>query len=684
MARVPQPAIPAGPVGSVAPEARGAPGLRLDVNADMFGASMGRSISKVGQAAEQVVGFAVKKAEQEDALKLRQLENEVAALDNEYTTQVQSLTGQAKLDFLNNSVDRYKEDLAKVTDKYQFTFENNTSVKGIYSKQATNKFTNFALGQRQEAYKTVLTETNKVSLINATQAAVNKPALLQEPAFLNKIRSLVTDTETGMAAVVGETGTTPESKQRIEALSQEVEMQVISAVVADQLAKGNLRDAAAIVSQAAKKGSGTKAYTQLQSQILPFQNRLLGMDEFAALVSSKTTQDGTPPTLAALSSAVAAETDPDKRDRLRTEFSIYSSARTAVKQQQIDDEGQLYIREVFFNNKAPNDPDLLKQVPTWLLNNPGTATEIFLGAQTRNIQTQKQLTAAEQNYNATGGGQNIKPGVFETIKRVLKNNPAGGVAAVGNSRLAQFVTLEQYNELKALADTAARTIQEQAHPNLNVTDYLRKEFGYSNADLQKLLPGAAKNAITDVMLPFYKKAAETGQPVDRAQLKKAVAAQMVSVQTKDGGFFGTDIYDLAAQAKLSNKDFNPYSAVLKGTANNYNTLSILFDTSADKIKEIREELGDKKFTVDGVAGVLNKNPIKDLNDVNREMDDIYQLAIDSGYAPSFIEYIAKQTGNKTHNLEKARKIINALNTKNAVNDVPLADLFLRWSNSYGR
>ena len=691
MARVPQPALPAGPVGSVAPEARGAPGLRLDVSADMFGASMGRSISKVGQAAEQVVGFAVKKAEQEDALKLRQLENEVAELDNTYTTQVQGLSGQAKLDFLNNSVDRYKEDLAKVTDKYQFTFENNTAVKGIYSKQATNKFTNFALGQRQEAYKTVLTETNKVSLANSTQAAVNNPALLQEPAFLNKIRNLVTDTETGMAAVVGETGSTPESKQRIETLSKEVEMQVISAVVADQLAKGNLRDAAAIVNQAAKKGSGTKAYTQLQSQILPFQNRLLGMDEFATLLTNKTAKDGTPPPLSSLLVAIAQEANPDKRDRLQAEYAVYSASKTAELTQRIKDQGALFV-QALINGQSIADPKLIAQIPDYLSANGTLTLGIFSGAKDRAFTAEVLKSKEETAYENQGGGLQIIPGLTRTIKEQFRNNPAAGLAIMSNPNTKRFLTLQDNETLADLAKKARNAIETQQNKVPVMSVYLQREFGFTKSEIEKKLPGASLDAIRESLIPLYKKAAQTGDTSQLdAQVRKVVAAKLVSIQTDPGlptaigRLFDQPSYDLAAEALIDNPDFKPYDAVLADTSDNRSVLSILFNKSPDAMKTVRETLDDKgiRFTVNNIAAELKQNPIADLQAANGIKDQVYQLAVEAKYSPDFIEYLLKGT-KLAYTSENAAGIIKALQEEGTVGGIPYATLLQRWIGSNGR
>jgi hypothetical protein len=677
MARVPQPAIPAGPVGSVAPEARGAPGLRLDVNADMFGASMGRSISKVGQAAEQVVGFAVKKAEQEDALKLRQLENEVAALDNEYTTQVQNLTGQAKLDFLNNSVDRYKEDLAKVTDKYQFTFENNTAVKGIYSKQATNKFTNFALGQRQEAYKTVLTETNKVSLANSTQAAVNNPALLQSPAFFNKIRSLVTDTETGMAAVVGETGSTPESKQRIETLSKEVEMQVIAAVANDQIAKGNFEDALNIIKQAKKTGEGLAVYTELQSKILPYETKIKGKQEFGDVYRSLVTPGNPLPNLAVIRDKISKIEDPAKRARVLAEFDIFSANQTAAANQRYSEQSLLVVQALLSGNFTP---EFIQTVPDWAAKHPN---EIITGQKQRQVISEQAATQARSEWESNGGGSLDFAGLEAAINLTFKSDPAAATALIDKGGLKGYFTESTYKALQSKAADHKKVMlnelsKSQATPSSILTDLL----GFSEVSKKQLLKNHGLKF--DETVNSVKEAAiKAGKPVQDSDLRKAVAQLALRIKVDEGMFFDSyDTYDYAAAVDKLDLDpnFDIFKARLDNTSRNHKAVAVLLNKTEAEIATAFDRMagGDMELNIDNISSFYFESPsIGDVRRVQAVAQDISNLAVSSGLPPDFVRFLLRGA-NKSPTVDNAASVINEITTKGSFMGYTQDELLRSW------
>jgi len=690
MARVPQPALNAPTVGGSSAEAKNMPFLNLTV--PDLGGNLGRQISSAGQQMGNALSaMGMNKIKQEDALKLRQLENDVTALENAYTTEIEGLDGQAKLDFLENSVDRYKEDLANITSKYSFGLRNNNDVSSIFSKQASNKFTIFALGERQKAFKSVAIETNKVGVANAVQSAVKNPELLADPSFIQKVTNLVQAPDTGMAALAGETGSTPESKSRIDALTKEIQMQVVSAVVADQLAQGKLRSAVAIVDGAAVVGEGTKTYTQLQAQVLPFQNRIRGMDEFGALVDSKTAKDGTPPTLSSILLAISEEPDPDKRDRLRVEYAVYSSARTAELDQRIKDQQAIFV-QALINGQSPDDPDLNRQIRDYLNSRGDVALTIHSGAKGRAFTAERNLTKEEQAFRDQGGGLQIIPGLTRTIKDQLRNNPAGAVAIMQNPNIKRFLTLQDSETLADLARKARNSIENATNKVPVVSTYLKREFGFTNKEIEKKLPGASLDAIREVMLPLYKKAAQTG---DTSQLdtmvRKAVAAKLVSVQTDPGGDnwfarrFSNPTYDLAAEALIDNPDFKPYDAVLADTSDNRTVLSILFNKTPDAMKTVRDALDDKDlpFTVNNISAELKQNPIADLQAANGVKDQVYQLAIEAKYPPDFIEYLIKGT-QSPYTVENAAGIIKALEEEGTVGGIKYPELLQRWIGSNGR
>lgn len=690
MARVPQPALNAPTVGGSAAEAKNMPFLNLTV--PDLGGNLGRQISSAGQQMGNALSaMGMNKIKQEDALKLRQLENEVTALENSYTTEIEGLDGQAKLDFLENSVDRYKEDLANITSKYSFGLRNNNDVSSVFSKQASNKFTIFALGERQKAFKAVAIETNKVGIANAVQSAVKNPEKLADPAFIQKVINLVQAPDTGMAALAGETGSTEESKNRIAALTQEIQMQVVSAVVADQLAQGKLRSAVAIVEGAAAVGEGSKGYTQLQAQILPFQNRIRGMDEFAALVDSKTAKDGSPPTLSSILLAISEEPDPDKRDRLRAEYGVYSSARTAEVNQRIKEQEAIFV-QALLGGQDINDPKFKAQINDYLTSNGNLALGIYSGAKMRGVTTEILETKEQQAYKNQGYGVDIIPGLTRTIKDQFRNDPAAAVAIMANPSIKRHLTLEDSETLADLARKTRSSIETAQNKVPVASTYLKREFGFTNKEIEKKLPGASLEAIREAMLPFYKKAAQTG---DTSQLdemvRKAVAAKLVSIQTDPGlpfmigRAFDAPSYDLAAEALIDNPDFKPYDAVLADTSDNRNVLSILFNKTPDAMKTVRDTLDDKDlpFTVNNISAELKQNPIADLQAVNGVKDQVYQLAIEAKYAPDFIEYLINGT-KSTYTVENAAAIIKALEEEGTVGGIKYPQLLQQWIGSNGR
>jgi len=676
MARIPTPRLPGQEVGSVQLQGTPTPFQSFQTNADMFGAAQGRLLSQAGTALEQTSDAFMEIARTDDKVDQQRMEAEVKEFTTERENYINGLSGQEKLDALKTAQADFESGVANITGKYNMRLASSDDITEIFVKNTNTSFLNFVGRSAKQARDVVAEQTTTTGIANAVtsaaQATANPDPVARNTAYntsLVEAERLVKDPDIGLAKQAGNdpNSTDPKVQARVDLLVRETKMQVVDGIITALLADGKFEQAVNLLDQPTMQsiGEGTKAYSALEAKVLPFREKVLGMREFSALRAALAKPDGTEASLAEMQSAISQETDPLKRSRLTTEFSVYSSAQTAVLNEKVRQQGDLLIEAL--TSPGGVTPQVLAQIPDYLARNPQAALSLATGRTQRATAEQMAETAQQQAHISGGGGASNLPGLERHMLGMFNTNAPQAMALVRSGALKQYFDADTYDTMVQKADLAEAAISKaQSKNSMNVATVMSTYFGYSRADATKLFSKHATR-FQQAVKRVEDAAIAAGKPVDSDDVRRAVAEVLVRVRTSEGFLGFGDEYDLSVavdQAKLDS-GFDPYDAVLQRKARNDRVVAFLFERTEGEIQLARKALDDKdqEYTLNNLAKHFGVQTLPELRDLDAKEQAFDNLAVDAGLPPAFVEYYLKIKGLA---LDKAAQEIPKINDpKNA-------------------
>jgi hypothetical protein len=689
MARIPTPRLAGQEVGSVQIQGTPTPFQNLQTNADMFGAAQGRQLSQAGAALGQASDALIETARTDDKVDQQRMDAEVKEFTVERQNYINGLAGQEKLDYLKTAQADYEAGVANITGKYKMRLSSSNDVTEVFSQNTNTTFLNFVGSSAKQARDVVAQQTTATGIANAVTAAsratANPDSVARNTSYnkaLAEAERLVRDPDIGLAKQAGDdpTSTDPAVKARVDLLVRETKMQVADGIVTSLLADGKFEQAVNLLDQPAMQdiGEGTKAYSALEAKVLPFREKVLGMKEFAAMRSSSAKPDGTAASLAELQSAISQETDPLKRSRLQTEFSVYSSATTSVLNEKVKQQGDILIQALTSPDGVT--PQVLAQIPDYLARNPQAALALATGRTQRTTAEQVAKSAEAQAHISSGGGAGNLPGLEGYMVGMFNTNAPQATALVRSGALKQYFDVDTYDAMSQKAAVAEAAISRAQSKNpTNAATIMSTYFGYSRADATKLISRHNTRFLSAVKR-VEDAAIAAGKPVDPDAVRKAVAEVLVRVRTEDGFF--KDEYDLSVAIDQSKLDagFDPYDAVLQRKDRNDRVVGFLFDRSEGEIKMARAALDDRdqEYTLNNVATYFGVQTLPELRSLAAKEQAFEDLATDAGLPPDFVEYYLKIKGLA---LDKAAQEIPKINDRKNAEDK--AYLLKEWLSRNG-
>ena len=660
MARIPTPALPGQEVGSVRGRVVAQPFQSFQTSADMFGAAQGRALQQAGQGLGQLSSDLTAQAKTDDKVDQQKMQAEVNAFAASQKAEINALSGQERLDYIQKgtsgqgAVEDFKSGVSAIVGKYDMRLRSSADVNQIFSANSATDFGAFISGQETSAKKVVMEQTTTTAMANAVTSAVTASSYADPVArakgynqALTAAERLVLDPDIGLAKQAGNdpTSTDPKVKARVDLMVKEAKMQVIDGVVTELLSKGKLDQASTLVDQAAATGTGTKTLAAMQAKVLPFREKIQAGQEFEALRKSMVKSDGTDATLADMQLKISQEPDPVKRSRLASEFSIYSSAQTAVLNEKVRVQGDVLIQALTAGNVTPA---LLAQIPDYLARNPQAALALSTGATQRATEAAKAKTAEAATHISSGGAATNLPGLEKQMVALFQTNKPQALALIRGGKLKKYFDVDTYEDMTQQAAIAEASITKQKSKNpLTPTTVMRNVLSYSAAEARALSTKYGVR-LTAAISRVEKAAIAAGKPVNPEDVRKAVVEALIKVRTLDRPFyniFQNDEYTLNAaieQAKLD-EGFDPYKALLSKNDRNTRAVALLFDKAPDQIKKAREEMDDAdvEYTLNNLAKHLKVQTLPELRKAAETEQKLNNLAVNAGLPPAFLSYVLR-------------------------------------------
>jgi len=652
MARIPTPRLQGQEVGSVQLRGTATPFQSFQTSADMFGAAQGRQLSQAGEALGQAADTLMATARTDDKVDQQRMEAEVKEFTTERQNYINGLSGQEKLDALKTAQADFESGVANITGKYKMRLSSSNDITDIFVKNANTSFLNFVGQSAKQARDVVAQQTTTTGIANAVtsaaQATANPDPVARNKAYntsLIEAERLVKDPDIGLAKQAGNdpNSTDPAVKARVDLLVRETKMQVVDGIITALLADGKFEQAVNLLDQPTMQsiGEGTKAYSALEAKVLPFREKVLGMKEFAALRASTVKPDGTEASLAEMQNAISLETDPLKRSRLTTEFSVYSSAKNAVLNEKVKQQGDILIQALTSPDGVT--PQVLAQIPDYLARNPQAALSLATGRTQRTAAEQVAKTAESQAHIAGGGGAANLPGLERHMLGLFDTDAPQAIALIDSGLLKQYFDIDTYDKMLGKVSAAKEAISKaQSKNSVNPSTVMTTYFGYTSGDAKKLVSKHNTRFVAAIQR-VENAAIAAGKPVDPDDVRRAIAEVLVRVRTSTGWF--SDEYDLSVavdQAKLD-KGFDPYDARLKRKESNDRVVGFLFGKSESEIQLARKALDDRnqEYTLNNVAKYFGVQTLPELRALAAKEQALEDLAVDAGLPPSFVDYLRR-------------------------------------------
>lgn len=682
-------------VGSVQSRAVAQPFQNLQTSADMFGAAQGRALQQVGQGLGQLSSDLTAQAKTDDKVDQQKMQAEVNAFAASQKAAINALSGQERLDYIQKgtsgqgAAEDFKSGVSAIVGKYEMRLRSSADVNQIFSANSATDFGAFVSGQETAAKKVVMEQTTTTAMANAVTSAVTASSYADPVArakgynqALDAAERLVLDPDIGLAKQAGNdpTSTDPKVKARVDLMVKEAKMQVVDGIVTELLSKGKLDQASTLVENAAATGTGTKTLAAMQAKVLPFREKIQAGQEFEALRKSMVKPDGTDATLADMQLNISQEKDPEKRARLASEFSIYSSAQTAVLNEKVRDQGAILIQAIINENVTPQ---LLAQVPDYLRVNPTLTRDLATGASQRATAAAKAKTAEAQAHISSGGGAANLPGLERQMIILFQTNQPQALALIRSGKLKPYFDVDTYEDMvkQAAAAEAAISKQETKNP-ISPTTVMRNYLGYTAEE--------ARNAstkygvrLTEAVSRVEKAAIAAGKPVDPADVRKAVVEALIKVRTVDRFVLDPrgDVYTVNAAIEQSKLDegFDPYAAALSDKDGNTRAVALLFDRAPDQIVKAREEMSAAgiEYTLNNLAKHLKVQTLPELRKIAETEQALNNLAVSAGLPPEFLNYVLRGLKRPPSD---AAAVVQELEKTGKIGGQSKADLLKRWAS----
>ena len=660
MARIPTPAQRGQAVGSVQSQFTPTPFQNLNPDADVFGAGQARVWGQAAKGLGALSADITKEVAADDSTELTKFETEVKTYQLGEDARINSLAGQEQQDAAAAAPTAFKTFLAGARSKYKFQLPDSVSAADNFSALSESRFsanatTAFARG------KSVVDK--QITAARIATAALNLTANpTQVSAYTDVVRSTVLDPNIGQAqasgldpALINYSGADPKKlaqKGLLENLIAEQEATGLSQTVDAFVARGDYAGAIAFLDSNPALGVNTPGRTATEARVATVRQKVVGQQEFSELVRKQAAVNavkagGREPSLAQLQSAIAAESDVNKRARLLTEFSVFSSAKTAVLNEAVRKQGVAFMADLANQVAGPHS---LVKYPEFFSRFPDTAVDIATGARQRSVAEATAETAEDKAHINSGGGSATLPGLATQISVLFEKDPIEARLLIESGKLKQYLNREDYAAFRQRAETAktAETAALAKDPN-TASSVMRNFLGYSSADAKSFMTsyGTRMNrAVTAVR----QAAIDAGRSVNPDDLRKAVATQIVKVRTADRFDLGTgalDTYDYQAaieQAKLD-EGFDPYGALLGKGSRNDRAVALLFGKATDEVEAAREALddADKEYTLNNIAAQFGVKTPPDLREAAAKKVAMDNMAVDAGYPSAFIRYVLRGT-----------------------------------------
>jgi hypothetical protein len=664
-------------VGSVQSRVVAQPFQSLQTSADMFNAAKGRALQQAGPGLGQLSADLTAQARTDDKVDQQKMQAEINAFAASQKAAIDALSGQERLDYMQKgssgqgAAEKFKSGVSAIVGKYNMRLSSSAEVNEIFSANAATDFGAFVSGQETAAKKVVMEQTTTTAMANAVTSAVTASSsdnpVERAKGYNQALASaerLVLDPDIGLAKQAGNdpTSTDPKVKDRVELMVKEAKMQVVDGIVTELLSKGKFDQASTLVENAAATGTGTETLAAMQTKILPFREKIQAGQEFSALRKSMVKPDGTDPTLADMQLKISQEADPVKRARLASEFSIYSSAQTAVLNEKVRAQGEVLIQAIINQSVTPQ---LLAQVPDYLRVNPTLTQALATGATQRATAAAKAKTAEEQAHISSGGGAANLPGLEKQMVALFQTNKPQALALIRGGKLKKYFDVDTYENMtqQAAIAEAAITKQESKNP-LTPTTVMRNVLGYTAADARA---ASTKYGVrlTEAVSRVEKAAIAAGKPVNPEDVRKAVVEALIKVRTVESLIL-SDIYTVNAAIEQSKLDegFDPYEATLSDKDGNTRAVALLFDKAPDQIVKAREEMDDAgvDYTLNNLAKHLKVQTPPELRRIAETEQELNNLAVDAGFPPAFIEHFVVKGMKKELNKDTVSEAIKDLKT----------------------
>ena len=682
MARIPTPVERGAPVGSVAVNRAPTDYLRVNAPIEAFGSEQARTMQRLGVGLTKGSDDLMGALREDDKSKQLQLEADIKMFTAKEQSYLDTLSGQERLDYTKQGrsgagiEQDFEEGLATLRSKYDFNLAESDASTNIYLQNVGTQNRSFVDAKALEADKVVKKNASITALtgyITEAVSAAQSPDPAIQQAGLNKALAnserLTRDPDVGPAKQDGIT-----DPAQIDLLVRKNKLQVITAIAEDRLSQGEYKQAIDLVDSARSIGEGLPEYTKLQAKTLAYEQKVQGKQEYAALVASSTAANGgTRPPLAVLQQQIAAENDPLLRGRLLDEFSIQSSAETAAINEAVKKQGVAFTQALVAQAQG-GPPVNLGLYTEYVAKHPEIAVTYLEKVQ--NLRGMAAGQTAQGEHERRGGGSVDTAGLPRALETLAKQDAQAYIALVEQGSIRQNLSAETW-----------AAVQNDARDKKLALDKRRAQEQGSLTSVVKIMQGlglsrsaavarynASPHAFEEAYNDVVSRALDSDQKIDPAELRRAMAEQLIKVRTDKGIISATDDYtrlSLLSGVELE-PDFSPYSAALQDTGNNTDYVARLFSVPEERVVAAREavEGAGRVFTLREMAQQLGRDGeqvlLPDIRKADREAEEIDNLSTSSGLPPGMVTWMLKQTVGGVVNPTNAAALISQIEAKGGV------------------
>ena len=688
MARIPTPALRGQEVGSVQSQFTPTPFQNLNPDADVFGAGQARAMKQASAGLDALSTGITKEVAADDSTELAKFETEVKTYQLGEDARINSLVGQKQQDAAAAAPTAFKTFLAGARSKYKFQLPGSVSAADNFSalsasRVSANAITAFASG------KSVVDK--QITVARIATAALNLTANpTQVAAYTDVVRSTVLDPNIGQAqasgldpALINYSGADPKKlaqKGLLENLIAEQEATGLSQTVDAFVARGDYAGAMAFLDSNPALGVNTPGRTATEAKVATFRQKVQGQQDFSLLLRDLSA-GGTPPSLADVQAAAAAEPDINKRARLLSEYAIHASTKNAATNETVRQQGANVVAGLL---KGTPGIELIKQNPEFMARNPQALLSLTTGAQTRAVASARALSAEDAAFTGNGGGSTNLPGLSNVLNLMFQSDPAEAAKLISGGGLKKYFDRTTYEGLQGQAKAVEEIASKRESKNTtNPRTIMRNYLSYTKSQVDAVMQKAGPRLLAAVSA-VERAAIAGGRPVNAEDVRKVVFENLVKIRTADNFDFGTGFLDkytvmgAVTQAQLD-EGFDPNQALMGEGAGNDRTLAYLLGRGIDEIKLGRAALesAGKTYNIDNLAKHFGVATPQDARIAAENEQAVADMSVDAGYPPAFVEWVVESGGSK-FDIASAGRMIKDLK-KGSVRGFTTKTLLQAWA-----